>query len=368
MGPHIFADPLRAQSLAEAGAAFFVFLLFLWIASGYLPGSMHQGATLADGARRSYRLNGLATFFAVLAVQFIGSWLGAWSLSWPVRRFPALFIVANLFAFGFSAYLYWKGRQSKPQTRPGVSCMMKDYFFGVDRNPSWRQIDLKMFSYRPSLIGLCLVNVAFAALQWERHGQFSARMVLFQLFWFIYILNHFQFERGMLSTWDIIEERFGWMLVWGDYVFVPFAYSVAGWFLVDNFEPLPVPFIVGIVALYAFGFLLFRGANGQKHAFKQNPHTLIWGKPAKSLAGQLLLSGFWGIGRKLNYSGELCLYCAWTLVAGFGSWIPWLLPIWLLGLLLHRAARDDARCRAKYGALWETYCQRVNFRMFPGLY
>lgn len=30
----------------------------------------------------------------------------------------------------------------------------------------------------------------------------------------------------MLTTWDIINEEFGYMLVFGDYVFIPFAFSV----------------------------------------------------------------------------------------------------------------------------------------------
>jgi Delta14-sterol reductase len=80
------------------------------------------------------------------------------------------------------------------------------------------------------------------------------------------------------------------------------------------------------------------------------------------------VSGFWGIGRKLNYTGELCLYCAWTLLCGFDSWVPYLLPLGLALLLGHRAWRDDRRCQAKYGALWTAYCVRARFRMIPFLY
>ena len=41
------------------------------------------------------------------------------------------------------------------------------------------------------------------------------------------------------------------------------------------------------------------------------------------------MSGFWGIGRKLNYTGELMIYMAWTLTTGFHSIIPYILPLWL---------------------------------------
>jgi delta14-sterol reductase len=172
----------------------------------------------------------------------------------------------------------------------------------------------------------------------------------------------------MLYTWDIIAEPFGGMLVWGDYVLVPFFYSIAGWFLVDQLEPLGAATAAGLVALYLAGFCLFRGANQQKHRFKTDPGGRIWGRPAEALGGKLLVSGFWGIGRKLNYTGELCLYWAWTLLCGFDSWVPYLLPLGLALLLGHRAWRDDRRCRAKYGALWTDYCARARFRMIPFLY
>ena len=34
-----------------------------------------------------------------------------------------------------------------------------------------------------------------------------------------------------------------------------------------------------------FGFWLFRGANEQKHRFKQDPNVKIWGRPAETLDG-----------------------------------------------------------------------------------
>jgi len=32
------------------------------------------------------------------------------------------------------------------------------------------------------------------------------------------------------------------------------------------------------------------------------------------------------------------------------------------------ARRDDAKCRAKYGADWEAYCGKVPWRILPGVY
>ncbi|MGH2690638.1 MAG: hypothetical protein ACRDKW_17790 [Actinomycetota bacterium] len=86
------------------------------------------------------------------------------------------------------------------------------------------------------------------------------------------------------------------------------------------------------------------------------------------IGGRLLVSGFWGIGRKLNYTGELMVYTAWTLTTGFRSPVPYLLPLWLAVLFVHRAWRDEQRCLNKYGDLWSEYCRHARFRMLPFVY
>jgi delta14-sterol reductase len=213
-----------------------------------------------------------------------------------------------------------------------------------------------------------VINVSFALVQWEQHGTLTPQMVLYQAFTFIYVFNYFQFEYGMLYTWDIVAERFGFMLVWGDYAFVPFAYSIVGWYLVDRTEPLAAWAAVGLALMFGLGLWIFRGANQQKDAFKRDPNVKIWGRKARTIGGKILVSGFWGIGRKLNYTGEIMVYWSFTLLAGDASIVPYLLPTWLIGLLAHRAWRDDARCRKKYGPLWEQYCEKARFKMIPFVY
>src|SRR5690606_9549084 len=156
------------------------------------------------------------------------------------------------------------------------------------------------------------------------------------------------FEYGMVFTWDIIAERFGFMLVWGDYVLVPFFYCISAWALVHHTVDLPWWQVVVLSTLFLFGFWLFRGANEQEHRVKMDGNAAICGKKAETIGDRLLVSGVWGIGRHLNYTGEICVYLAWTFTTGFTSIWPFLLPGWLICLLSHRAWRDDKRCREKY--------------------
>jgi delta14-sterol reductase len=123
-----------------------------------------------------------------------------------------------------------------------------------------------------------------------------------------------------------------------------------------------------LTVLFALGFWLFRGANEQKHRFKEDPTAVIWGRPATAIGGTLLVSGFWGIGRKLNYTGELIVYLAFALTTGHRSFVPFILPLWLGALFVHRAWRDEQRCAQKYGSLWTEYRRRARFRMIPFVY
>jgi Delta14-sterol reductase len=358
-------DPAR---LALAAALFFGFIGALFVGSRLVPGKREQGVPLADGGRVTYTLNGFRLFLTVVAAAAALAILRPSALALVHTHFFSLLVVANVAAFSFSIYLTVRGRAREGKGRPGAFGFIVDCFYGTELNPTMGGVDLKMFSYRPSLIGLGLLNVSFAAAQYQELGYVTTRMWVYQVFYLAYLVNYFQFEYGMIYTWDIIAEKFGWMLVWGDYVLVPFFYSIPGWYLLHDTDPMPTWQVVALAALYVVGFVLFRGSNEQKHQFKADPERPIWGKRPEALGGKLLVSGFWGIGRKLNYTGELSMYIAWSLTTGLGSVVPYLLPLWLVILFSHRAWRDDQRCRAKYGPLWDAYCKRATFRMIPFLY
>jgi delta14-sterol reductase len=351
---------LSAASLVQAAAILCGFIGGIFLLRILLPGRIHEGQKLKDGSRKSYKLNGLRILVVLAAVLAGGQAAHVFSLATVVRLFWPLLVVANLFAIVHTVQLYLAA--------PARSGVLHHLAMGAELNPSLLGVDLKMFAYLPSLMGLWVLNLSFGVAQYETLGHLTTRMWLYQAFFTIYIFNYFEFEYGMLHTWDIIAENFGLMLVWGDYVLVPFFYSICGWWLVGYTEPMGAPETVALVVLFAVGFTVFRGSNQQKHDYKEHPERPIWGKKPETVGGRLLVSGFWGIGRKLNYTGELMVYFSWTLTTGFQSVVPYILPLWLLGLFTHRAWRDDKKCREKYGSLWTEYCARARFRMIPFLY
>jgi delta14-sterol reductase len=346
-----------------AALGLLAFLAVLFAAAKRLPGRDVAGREEPDGTRFTYRLNGMAIFAAANLIVAAGTLIFDLSLAPLLDRFWALFVTANLVSVVLAFWLYRRARAA----RPGPTTLGQ-LLIGRELNPRVFGVDLEMWAYEPSLIGFGLLVAAFGYAQFERHGEVTPQMGLWLVGWWIYLATHYWHQAFLLSIWDVIEERFGLMLLWGDLVLVPFFYTIGGWTLVDQREPMSTPALLAIAALYAASLWMFRGANDQKWRFEQDPEAVIWGEKAEAVGGRLLISGWWGIGRHLNYTGEIGVYLALTLATGFDSFVPYLLPLWMLVLLTHRAARVDRRCRKKYGTAWHAYCAHSRFRMFPFLY
>ena len=367
---------LSLESILLGLLAYGALIVLLFALTKFLPGLHVLGQPLPETKqRRRYKLNGMALFVATHMLVFAGAWFLGLSLTPLLAHFWGLLVAANLITLLWLALMnrasrtrLAKSRNAEGEDEGSSRSALARWWFGLELNPSFLGVDLKVFAYQPSLIGLGLLNLAFAWAQHEQLGHLSPQMLAYQVFWWAYLFTHYWLEDNVLSMWDVIAERFGFMLLWGDLVLVPFFYSIGGWWLLANPEPMALPQLGGVCALFGLGLWMFRGANAQKNRFKRDPNTKIWGKPAKALGERLLISGWWGIGRKLNYSGEIMVYAAFALCTGLGSWIPYLLPLWLCVLLPHRAWRDEQRCAAKYGELWQEYTQIAKFRMVPFLY
>ena len=351
-------------------------LYALWIALqlalyGAVPGRRVEGRPLADGTRLAYPINGGSAFLITLAVAALAVATGLVPASIGYEQFGPLLSTANAAAFALGVFLVAFGRRSG-EARAGDS-MLRGFVDGVALNPRPAGFDLKFFcESRPGLILWVLLDASFAAAQWERHGRVTWPMVLVVAFQVLYVADYFAHERAILSTWDIRHERLGWTLAWGDLVWVPFVYSLQAHYLVDHAHDLSAAEALAIVALDAAGFAVFRGANLQKHRFREEPAAPIGGRPPefiRTAQGSLLLtSGWWSRARHANYLGDVLMAIAWSLPTGFRHAVPWFYPVFLAALLVHRERRDEAACRAKYGDDWMAYCRKVPWRIVPGVY
>ncbi|KAL6079129.1 Transmembrane 7 superfamily member 2, variant 2 [Balamuthia mandrillaris] len=349
---------LRLPTLYQA-SLFPIYVVGLFLATVIVPGSYHLGVPLSDGRRIRFKINGFRLLCLLVTAGAVGHYTGYIPGTIVYDNFYAIFLSANVAAFLVSIYLYIVGTlsgEAKGRT------FVENFVVGTQLMPFVFGQPLKLFWLKPSMMGWAVINLSFLAKHYELNGFVSTPMILYQAFTLAYIFDYFWFEERMTSTWDIIAERFGLMLVWGDIVFIPFVFSIQAWFLLEDTSSLPLWQVLGMVAVFILGYSIFRGSNSQKHEFKHDNKVKIWGKPAETIAGKLLVSGWWGLARHINYFGDLLLAVAFSLPCRFSTVLPWIYPIYLTLLLVHREVRDNRRCRQKYQKVCVLYsCVFFNF-------
>jgi protein-S-isoprenylcysteine O-methyltransferase Ste14 len=348
-------------------------LIFQGLLQIYAPGKWMNGTELADGSRLQYKINGWFTWWFTWLVLFTAVVFGAIRPTVLADQFGPLLTTANLFTYAFCIYLFWHGTRFGTGYERVTGNAIYDFWLGTALNPRVGRFDFKLFcEARPGLIGWVTINLSLAAKQYQLHGRVTTPMILVCLFHFWYIADYYLHEEAILTTWDIKHENFGWMLCWGDLVWVPFTYTIQAYYLVFHTHELSWWATAGIVLLNFTGYAIFRGTNLQKHNFRKDPTRPIWGRPAeyiKTASGATLLtSGFWGMARHTNYFGDLLMGLAWCLPAGFGSPLPYFYIIYFTILLVHRERRDYDMCKFRYGKDWEDYCNKVRYRIIPGVY
>lgn len=366
-----------AESIAPTWQAALIYgswFVFQALLQAFLPGKAVRGVRLADGTRLSYRMNGPASFIVTLALIGILAGTGIVGMDIIYNNFGALISVMIIFVFVFSVFLYGYGRATGSE--PSSGSRIHDFFMGSALNPRIPPVtgfDLKFFcEARPSLIGWLAAAASFMGVQYMKNGHVTAAMVLVVAFQFLYIADYFWHEEAILTTTDIVNDRFGFMLAFGDLAWVPMTYSLQAFYLIEHTHELPLWAMALMVLLNCAGYYLFRAVNIQKHRFRTDPDSLIWGRKPDYIqtaqGNRLLVSGFWGWARHFNYVGDIMMALAWCLPCLFGSILPYFYVIYFTILLVHRQRRDDRKCAEKYGADWDEYKRRVRWRIVPGVY
>ncbi len=150
-------------------------------------------------------------------------------------------------------------------------------------------------------------------------------------------------------------------------------------------------------------FSIFRLSNSQKNTFRTNPNdpSVAHLKYIETKTGsRLLISGWWGVARHINYLGDWLQswpyslptgLAGYTILAagtqaegaikmldgrevvqgdakGFGMIFTYFYIVYFAVLLIHRDGRDDEKCSRKYGEDWEKYKKIVKWKILPGVY
>lgn len=391
-----------------------------------LPAQQVEGSELQSGGRLRYRFN--AFYTAVFTLSLLAAGTAARGAEFEVwtfidRNYVPLFTANFLISFALATFSYIRSFSVKPGNKGfkelaaggDTGNVIYDWFIGRELNPRIKlpflpEIDIKSyFEMRPGLIGWLVLDYAMMAKQYRNFGYVTDSMLITCAAQSIYVLDGLFMEPAILTTIDIVTDGFGFMLAFGDIAWLPFTYDLQARYLA--MYPVHLgPWAALTAATLATGFYIFRSSNNEKNRFRNNPEN-----PAvknleyieTSAGKRLLVSGWWGRARHINYLGDWVMswtYCLPTGLAGYqiirhkvmpavipedgfriltdkgvavvhqgnakgwGMVVTYFFMVYFAVLLVHRERRDEAKCRAKYGKDWEEYRKRVPWRIIPYVY
>ena len=323
-------------------------------------------------------------------------------------------IAAFVYVLSFSVPAPGEHNPELRQLAPGghTGNVLYDFFIGRELNPrvrlpipfvseNARTVDIKVWcEMRPGLLGWIILNLSNVARQYRTYGYITDSVVLVSVFQAFYVLDGLYMEPALLTTMDVIMDGFGFMLSFGDLVWVPFLYSFQTRYLAMFPFELGWKGLALVLSVTALGYSIFRGANNQKNRFRTNPNDprVKHLKFIQTASGsRLMTSGWWGLARHINYLGDWVMswaYCLPTGVAGYvmietenpatgsvqkqavqtpeakgwGTIFTYFFMLYFGILLIHREIRDEEKCKKKYGADWDRYTSLVRSRIVPGIY
>ena len=373
---------------------FIGWFLFQVLLERCLPGEIAEGTVLpgTKDVKLKYIMNGHLAFWvsiiamghAIPIVVEISPSVFAIQSFRPLplhllhERYVELIAASIGFSIVLSIYLYSTSFLPNQILAKGGNTgnAVYDFFIGRELNPRIRipgfsiSFDLKCFcELRPGLIGWVVLNLAMAFSQYRKLGYISGSMFLVVVFQGFYVWDALYMEKAILTTMDITTDGFGYMLAFGDLSWVPFIYSLQARYLVDYDPQLSLISLIMISFVHFLGYYIFRSANSQKDAFRRDPSSpevahLTFMQTKRGT--RLITSGWWGLARKINYTGDWLITLSWCLLCGFASPVPYFQAVYFLILLVHRADRDDHMCLEKYGEDdWNAYKKKVPYLFVP---
>ncbi|KAM7513751.1 hypothetical protein LguiA_003334 [Lonicera macranthoides] len=346
-----------------------------------LPGRRVEGPISPAGNKPVYKANGLAAY-AVTLITYLGLWCGFVFLI-PLVELPGGFssLLEKKFCFSIGVWDIQpcnRGHVAPSSTDSG-SCgnIIIDFYWGMELYPRiGKNFDIKVFTNcRFGMMSWAVLAVTYCIKQYEANGEVADSMLVNTALMLIYVTKFFWWEAGYWNTMDIAHDRAGFYICWGCLVWVPSIYTSPGMYLLSLYI-----LVAGILCIY-----INYDCDRQRQEFRRtNGKCLIWGKaPSKIVASYtttsgetksslLLTSGWWGLSRHFHYVPEISAAFFWTVPALFNHFLPYFYVVFLTILLLDRAKRDDDRCRSnkaqRYGKYWKLYCEKVPYRILPGIY
>ncbi|XP_051963648.1 delta(14)-sterol reductase TM7SF2 [Xyrauchen texanus] len=341
----------------------------------YLPvGQVTEGKMGFNGKRLKYKLNGLYAFL-VSVVLLLGLWFcGVLRASGVTDRLFALVTAGMSVALMLSLALYLcpvTTHSSAHVYYHNTAKPLLNFALGQNLDPRLGEIDVKQFvMVRIGFIGWALMDLNYLLSAVEMNS-LSVSLLLVTVFQLIYILDFLIDEASVLTTKEFTEEPIGFIMILGEFIWIPFFSSLPVYFLLQRPNHIHVLSAVPICLMFGIGFLIYYLSNEQKDGFRRNPNDPAYAslRTIQSPSGHsLLASGWFGWVRHPNYFGDILMMFAWCFPCGFTSVLPYLPALQCFNLLRRRASEIEDSCLKKHGNAWQEYCRRVPYKLLPYVY
>ncbi len=363
---------------------YWAFLVVEGLMAAYLPGIEIKGLPIPSrgGKRLVYRCNAISAWWLTLAAMAVLHLTGVFPLQTLYDQFGSFMIVSMISANVVAVAIYFGAKASGNAERTTGS-FLYDFFMGAWLNPRIGPLDLKMWAeVRVSWLMLFLLTASAAAHQYEVYGLVTTPMIFMVLAHWLYTNACMKGEECIPTTWDIFHEKWGWMLIFWNLAGVPFVYCFNSMYIASRapFEH-SILYTVFVFALLIGAYYVWDTAQSQRNRFRMQLNgsyvkrkafpQLPWGtlknpRYLETDAGsKLLVDGWWAYARKIHYTADILMALSWGLICGFDHFLPYLYVTFFVIMILHRAGRDIARCKKKYGKDWDRYCEEVPYLFIP---
>lgn len=342
-----------------------------------------------DGTDRKYCFNGFsASLFTVNAV-FLFDYLKVINKNILINEFIQLSMISYILAIFLSIILYLKskGLQEKELNAYGkTGYILYDFFMGCEIHPHIKGLNMKILISRISNItSLILTLIIFSRglqLQLDKNDtltlenykeilnklHFQPTILIFSLMQIIYVLSFILREYKITSTFYWQSEGLGYLQIVSSALY-PYYFTSISKYVADNNVMLSTNALIFACLLFTLGFFVMLVSNNIKHEFRTNPlqPSLANVDSMPTFHGKkLLVSNMWGFLRHPNYTGDILIHIALSLPGLLsGRYIASAPAFLTILILLHRSWRDHDRCKRRYGAAWQRYCNRVPSVVIP---
>jgi len=321
-----------------------------------------------------YRMNGFQTLvLSLLAVPVMVS--HDISLNLVFLKYFHLMSSCIILSFLQSVASYVLSRWARPDnlsTKGNTGNPIVDLYHGRELNPTFLGCNMKLQTFRFSMICLAFLNVTMVTDSvLNNGGKVNPAVVIAATLQILYAMDAMFFEEYYFYSHDYLNSGYGWSMI-SSYLTFPFLPTLITRYMIYRSPEVEWYYLALIGFLNLIGYIIYRSSENQRCELAKNPSNpnLSHLKTFETIPNRkLIVSGWWGLVRHPNYLGELLIQWSWVLPAvstlGLTDLVPYYLPVVTTLMLVIRCVQINRRNKKKYGAAWDDYCGKVKANIVP---